>query len=317
MSGSRFAAASKNSRTCLGFAIPVVSPNAISSQPAATRRSAMSNTCCGSTSPSYGQPNETEMTPSARSPSPRARPTTASSPLRDSSTERFTFFWLCVSVADRKQLISWKRSRSASAFSSPRSLGIRTLTDTSSGMSARLSTSVPSASCGITSGRTKLVASSRRTPVRASASTSRTLSSVAMTSGSFWKPSRGPTSRIRTASLTCRRLRDERFGQRLTNRQDGVEPRDLEDPLEVRRADDDHVRVGAQDLLRAHQRSQTRRVHEWRLAHVDDQAQLDVSRRLFDGLAKVVSRFEIYVPVDGDQLRLIVDRFLDRTKTPR
>ena len=32
-------------------------------------------------------------------------------------------------------------------------------------------------------------------------STSRTLSSVAITSGSFWKPSRGPTSRIRTSSM--------------------------------------------------------------------------------------------------------------------
>src|SRR3712207_8891205 len=47
---------------------------------------------------------------------------------------------------------------------------------------------------------TKLVTSRRGTPVRASISTSRTLSSVAMTSGSFWKPSRGPTSRIATRS---------------------------------------------------------------------------------------------------------------------
>ena len=51
----------------------------------------------------------------------------------------------------------------------------------------------------MTSGRTKLVTSSRRSPVRASRSTSRTFSAVGMTSGSFWKPSRGPTSRIRTA----------------------------------------------------------------------------------------------------------------------
>ena len=62
----------------------------------------------------------------------------------------------------------------------------------------RASTSSASASCGITSARTKLVTSMRRSPVRVSASISRTLSSVAMTSGSFWKPSRGPTSRMRT-----------------------------------------------------------------------------------------------------------------------
>ena len=59
------------------------------------------------------------------------------------------------------------------------------------------STSAPSASCGITSARTKLVTSSRRSPVRASSSISRTLASVGMTSGSFWNPSRGPTSRMR------------------------------------------------------------------------------------------------------------------------
>ena len=66
--------------------------------------------------------------------------------------------------------------------------------------SARVRTSGPSASCGITSARTKLVTSSRRRPVRASISTRRTLSSVGIVSGSFWKPSRGPTSRMLTRS---------------------------------------------------------------------------------------------------------------------
>ena len=55
-----------------------------------------------------------------------------------------------------------------------------------------------SASCGITSARTKLVTSSRWSPALASASIRRTLSSVGTTSGSFWNPSRGPTSRIAT-----------------------------------------------------------------------------------------------------------------------
>src|SRR5688500_5654918 len=102
------------------------------------------------------------------------------------------------SVADMNTLISWKRSRSSSACSSPRSFGISTDSETSSGTSIASSTSRASASCGITSGRTKLVTSSRRRPVRASISTSRIFSAVGITSGSFWNPSRGPTSRMRT-----------------------------------------------------------------------------------------------------------------------
>src|SRR3954468_11628341 len=140
------------------------------------------------------------MTPSQRRPSSRARPSTRARPASDSSTERLTFLRLWVSEALRKTLISWKRSRRRNAFSSPFSLGIRTEIATPSGGSMRSSTSSPSASCGITSARTKLVASSRMTPVRASRSMSRTFSSVGTTSGSFWKPSRGPTSRMRTRS---------------------------------------------------------------------------------------------------------------------
>ncbi len=112
---------------------------------------------------------------------------------------RLTLRRLWVSEADMNTLISSKRSRSSSARSSPRSLGMSTERLTSSGMSTAWSTSAASASWGMTSGRTKLVSSSRRTPVRASASISLTLVSVGMTSGSFWKPSRGPTSRIRAS----------------------------------------------------------------------------------------------------------------------
>src|SRR3954470_20713910 len=138
------------------------------------------------------------MTPSQRRPASRARPSTRSRPLSDSSIERLTFLRLWVSDALRKTLISWKRSRRRSAFSSPFSFGISTEMATPSGGSMRSSTSSASASCGMTSARTKLVASSRATPVRASRSMSRTFSSVGTTSGSFWKPSRGPTSRMRT-----------------------------------------------------------------------------------------------------------------------
>src|SRR3954471_23883797 len=178
----------------------VVSPKPISCAPAATSRRAISKTRSRGTSPSYGQPKLTLITPSQRRPASRARGRTRSSPCRDSSIERLTFLRLCVSLADRKTLISSMRSRSSSALSSPRSLGTSTETLTSSGICARSSTSRPSLSCGITSARTKLVTSMRSSPVFASSSTSRTLSSVSMTSGSFWKPSRGPTSRMRTRS---------------------------------------------------------------------------------------------------------------------
>ena len=143
------------------------------------------------------------MTASQRRPASRARASTRSSPVSDSSTERLTLASLWLSVADRKTLTSWKRSRSSSALSSPRSFGISTDSATSSGTSIASSTSRASASCGITSARTKLVTSSRFSPVRASISISRTLSAVAMTSGSFWKPSRGPTSRSVRAGRSC------------------------------------------------------------------------------------------------------------------
>ncbi len=64
-------------------------------------------------------------------------------------------------------------------------MGISTLRATPSGTSIAFSTSRASASCGMTSARTKLVTSMRRTPVRASASISATLSAVAIVSGSF------------------------------------------------------------------------------------------------------------------------------------
>src|SRR3954453_2432925 len=184
--------------------MPVVSPNATSSQPAAASRSAIAKTRSGGTWPSYGQPKETEITPSQRSPASRARATTRSMPASDSSTERFTFLRLWVSLADRNRFTSSKRPRSSSALSRPRSFGTRTDSDRPSGGSIAPSTSPASASCGITSARTKLVTSRRRSPVRASMSISRTLSAVAITSGSFWNPSRGPTSRTFTCSDMAR-----------------------------------------------------------------------------------------------------------------
>jgi hypothetical protein len=109
-----------------------------------------------------------------------------------------TLRWLWVSLAERNTPISSKRSRCCSARSRPRSFGTSTLRATPSGTSMASSTSAASASCGMTSARTKLVTSMRVTPVRERRSMSATLSAVATVSGSFWKPSRGPTSRMST-----------------------------------------------------------------------------------------------------------------------
>jgi hypothetical protein len=52
----------------------------------------------------------------------------------------------------------------------------------------------------MTSGRTNEVTSIRFRPASARSAINRSLSSVGITSGSFWNPSRGPTSRMRTLS---------------------------------------------------------------------------------------------------------------------
>ena len=127
MPGSAGPACSKKSRTCSGLAMPVVSPKPTSSAPASASSWAIASTRPGCTCPSYGQPNEVEITPSQRRPSARARAKVRRRPSSDSATERPTFFWLCVSDADRKPLISWNFARCSSALSRPFSLGISTL----------------------------------------------------------------------------------------------------------------------------------------------------------------------------------------------
>ncbi len=99
--------------------------------------------------------------------------------------ELLTFFWLWVSEADRNRLISSKLSRWARARSRPFSFGIRTEYATPSCRSSPASTCSASASCGITSGRTNEVTSSRFRPEAASMRIRWTFSSVGITSGSF------------------------------------------------------------------------------------------------------------------------------------
>ena len=108
----------------------------------------------------------TEITPSQRSPSAarRARPS-ARGPSSDSAIERLTFLRLWVSDAERKTFTSSKRSRWASARSSP--LLVRDQHRVARRRRAARSPPAPpsaSESCGITSGRTNEVTSSRRSP---------------------------------------------------------------------------------------------------------------------------------------------------------
>ena len=151
--------------------------------PASAMRLARANTRSRGTGPSYGQPKATAMTASQCSPASRTAGIISSSSAMVWSIARLTLRLLCVSEADTKSPTSWNRSRTRSAFSRPRRLGTSTLRLTSSGTWIRSRTSWASASCGITSARTKLVTSSRSRPVAASASTRRTLSSVAIRSG--------------------------------------------------------------------------------------------------------------------------------------
>ena len=192
----------KNSPTWSGFAIPVVSPKPISTRAGGGQaRGRSRRRARPARSPRRGSRSWSLITPSQRSPSSRRpRQHALQTPVSDSSTERLTLWRLWVSEAERKTLTSSIRSRTSSAAVQP-ALVRDQHRDRRPRRGSRPvpAPRAPSASCGTTSARTKLVTSSRRRPVRASISTSRTLSSVAIVSGSFWKPSRGPTSRMRTA----------------------------------------------------------------------------------------------------------------------
>src|SRR5918994_5171325 len=132
-------------------------------------------------------------------PASRAAPIVPSRSASDSAIERLMFLRLWVSEAERKKFASWKRSRCSTARSRPLRLGINTEKATPSRGSTPASTSDASESWGITSGRTNEVSSIRGSPESASIPISRSLWSVGITSGSFWNPSRGPTSRILTS----------------------------------------------------------------------------------------------------------------------
>ena len=101
------ARARRTPRTCIGFAIPVVSPNAISSQPAVREPARRSRTPArAAPRPRRGSRTRPRSRPRSAGPASRARATTRSSPDSDSSIERLTFLRLCVSLADRNRLTS-------------------------------------------------------------------------------------------------------------------------------------------------------------------------------------------------------------------
>ncbi len=109
-----------------------------------------------------------------------------------SSSDAFPFARLNASVAPK---VTFTRSSPvARNRSQPRSFSTSPETSTPSrGWIAAATSSAP-AICGTRSSRTKLTASIRGSPAAASRFTSSARTAGASVSGSFWRPSRGPTS---------------------------------------------------------------------------------------------------------------------------
>ena len=185
--------------TWRGLAIPVVSPNATSSQPKPASFSAISKTRSGGTSPSYGTAEagrDHALAADPRVDRDADRPLEVRRATRRSSGSRSSG---CGSPTPRGRSSPPGSGRAAAARSpAPSGSGSGPSRRRPRAARTAASTSAPSASCGITSGRTNEVTSIRCSPESASIPISRTFSSVGITSGSFWNPSRGPTSRMRT-----------------------------------------------------------------------------------------------------------------------
>lgn len=101
------------------------------------------------------------------------------------------------SLAAVKRAMAWRQADLAR--SRPLGLGTRAERVASGGLCrSRARRSSASASWGTHFGWTKLVASMRTRPAAARSRTKASLASVGMGVGSFWRPSRGPTSTICT-----------------------------------------------------------------------------------------------------------------------
>ena len=113
-----------------------------------------------------------------------------------SAIEQLMLRWEKASLAAPKITTSW--APAASAPSKPFMFGVSTEIRLPAGREMRAMTSAASAICGTHFGDTKDVASSWRTPAASRRSHRSTFTSVETGCFSFCRPSRGPTSVIRT-----------------------------------------------------------------------------------------------------------------------
>ena len=110
----------------------------------------------------------------------------------DSAMDMFTLARLWLSLADTTVWIS--STRASTARTAPLSFGTSAEKRVPGLRWMRAMTSSASRSAGMALGDTKDVTSMRGTPVAESRSTTSTLRSVGIQSGSIWNPSRVPTS---------------------------------------------------------------------------------------------------------------------------
>src|SRR5579875_3035233 len=171
--------ASTRSTTRFGVVVPIVSPRHSWSAPCSTAARAISTTRSAGVRPSKGQSHAVATITSQRPPTACA--SAVISWIRDtaSAVVRRTFARLWPSAADT----TYSRSRMPAVV-------------------ARSAPLTPAASAGTAFGETKLVTSTRRTPVATIASSIRSLPSSGIGASSC-SPSRMPTSRRSTAAGRC------------------------------------------------------------------------------------------------------------------
>src|SRR5437763_5417340 len=194
--GATWSSTSMSRATSDGVPTPIVSPRTTSSTPSSNSRVATGSTCVGDTGPSYGQPKATEMYARTCAPAGRAPSMTVRASSSDCSIERLMLARLKLSVAATNNAMS--STPAARARSRPRGLGTSATYRTPGRLRMARKTSSASAMRGTALGCTNEVTSIHAKPASESRSTKRTLASVGMAAGSFWSPSRGPTSTMRT-----------------------------------------------------------------------------------------------------------------------
>ena len=158
-------------------------------------------TSSSGTTPCKVQPKAVEMPASsftAGASSSRSRAIARTSSTISSGVLR-TLASECSRLAETGIVSLWTPARSAA--SAPRRLGTSAMTVSAGWRAACRTTSAASAICGSRRAGTKEATSISRTPAATSASIQRSLSAVGMVALTDCKPSRGPTSLIRTSGL--------------------------------------------------------------------------------------------------------------------